>query len=374
MQFLVMGWLVLELTSSSSQLGLVIFLYGAPNFGMLLFGGLIADRLDRRRLLMTTQAAAGLVVLGLAAAVFTDHVAMPHVYATAFVLGVIQGLEMPGRMAIVADLVPRDDIMNAVALNSAVMNTGRIVGPAVAGAVIELAGLGPAALFNGSCYLLSFLLMSRIHPGSRMRAVGGTSPVRELTEGLRYFASTPIVFTIIGIGFAYGMFASPYLQVMPAFAKQVLGSDAGEVGLLIAAAGVGSLVGNIALASLGDFKHRNRLMIGTLVMFPTMLFAFAWSPWFWLSWAILLFVGMASMSYVSLGTTVLQLTVPSDLLGRVMGFWTIGAAFVYVGALPMGVTADWWTWPIAVTAGAGLFGLVVLWLGIWRPTLRRMRV
>ena len=374
MQFLVMGWLVLELTPSSSQLGLVIFLYGAPNFGMLVFGGLIADRLDRRRLLMTTQAAAGLVVLLLAAAVFADRAAMPHVYATAFVLGVIQGLEMPGRMAIVADLVPREDIMNAVALNSAVMNTGRIVGPAVAGAVIDLAGLGPATIFNGSCYLLSFLMMSRMQPRSRVRADVGTSPVRELGEGLRYFASTPIVFTIIGIGFAYGMFASPYLQVMPAFAKQVLDAGAGEVGLLIAAAGVGSLVGNIALASLGDFEHRNRLMIGTLVMFPTMLLAFAWSPWFWLSWAILLFVGMASMSYVSLGTTVLQLTVPSDLLGRVMGFWTIGAAFVYVGALPMGVAADWWTWPIAVSAGAGLFGLVVLWLGIWRPTLRRMRV
>ena len=374
MQFLVMGWLVLELTASSSQLGLVIFLYGAPNFGMLVFGGLIADRLDRRRLLMTTQAAAGLVVLLLAATIFTDRVAMPHVYATAFVLGVIQGLEMPGRMAIVADLVPRDDIMNAVALNSAVMNTGRIVGPAVAGLVIDLAGLDAAALFNGSCYLVSFLLMSRIRSRSRPRTDGGTSPVRELVEGLRYFVSTPIVFTIIGIGFAYGLFASPYLQVMPAFAKQVLNADAGEVGLLIAAAGTGSLIGNVGLASLGDFEHRNRLMIGTLVMFPTMLLAFAWSPWFWLSWAILLFVGMASMSYVSLGTTVLQLTVPSDLLGRVMGFWTIGAAFVYVGALPMGVAADWWTWPIAVSAGAGLFGLTVLWLGIWRPTLRRMRV
>ena len=374
MQFLVMGWLVLELTSSSSLLGLVIFLYGAPNFGMLLFGGLIADRLDRRKLLMTTQAAAGGVVLLLATAVFTDRVEMSYVYVTAFVLGVIQGLEMPGRMAIVADLVPRDDIMNAVALNSAVMNTGRIVGPAVAGLVIDLAGLDAAALFNGSCYLASFALMSRIQPRTRLRADSRPSPIRELVEGLRYFASTPIVFTIIGIGFAYGLFASPYLQVMPAFAKQVLNADAGGVGLLIAAAGTGSLIGNVGLASLGDFKHRNRLMIGTLVLFPTMLLAFAWSPWFWLSWAILLFVGMGSMSYVSLGTTVLQLTVPSGLLGRVMGFWTIGAAFVYVGALPMGVAADQWTWPIAVSAGAGIFGLTVLWLGIWRPTLRRMKV
>ena len=150
MQFLVMGWLVLELTSSSSLLGLVIFLYGAPNFGMLLFGGLIADRLDRRKLLMTTQAAAGVVVLLLAAAVFTDRVEMSYVYVTAFVLGIFQGLEMPGRMAIVADLVPRDDIMNAVALNSAVMNTGRIVGPAVAGLVIDLVGLDAAASSTGA--------------------------------------------------------------------------------------------------------------------------------------------------------------------------------------------------------------------------------
>ena len=374
MQFLVMGWLVLQLTDSSSQLGLVIFLYGAPNFGLLLFGGLIADRLDRRRLVMATQAVAGVVVLLLATSIVADHVVMSHVYVAAFVLGVVQGLELPGRMAMVSDLVAREDIMNAVSLNSAVMNTGRIVGPAVAGAVIEIAGLGAATFFNGGCYLVSFVLLMRVRTEPRPRSEVQGSVARELLAGLRYFASTPIVFTVIGLGFAFGLFASPYIQVMPAFAKNVLDSDAGGVGLLIAAAGIGSLLGNIGLASLGDFKHRNRLMIGSLVLFGVSLFAFAWSPWFWVSWAILVFAGMGSMSYVSLGTTVLQLQVPSALLGRVMSQWTIGAALVYVGALPLGVAADLSTWPIAVSAGAGLFTVVAFWLGIWRPTLRRMRV
>jgi MFS family permease len=372
MQFLVLGWLVLDLTDSSSQLGLVVFLYGVPYFGLLLVGGLIADRIDRRTLVLTTQASASVVVLLLATAIVADRVTIAHVYIVALVLGGLQGMELPGRMAIVSDLVSRADIMNAVALNSAVMSIGRIVGPAVAGFVIDEVGLGASAFLNGSCYLMSFAILLLVSTRPRSRPEQGTSILRELLEGLRYFRATPVVFTVIGIGYAYGLFASPYQQVMPAFAKSVLEADASGVGLLIAAVGIGSLLGNIALASLGDFRYRNRLMMGALVLFGVALMAFAWSPWFWASWLILLLVGMGSVTYVSLGTTVLQLTVPSELLGRVMSLWTIGAAFVYVGALPMGVTADLSTWPIAVSAGAGLFTLVALWLGVWRPTLRRM--
>lgn len=374
MQFLLIGWLVLDLTDSSTQLGLVIFLYGVPYFGLLLFGGLIADRIDRQTMVLTTQASASVVVLLLATSIIADRVVMCHVYIAVFVMGGLQGVELPGRMAIVSDLVSRVEIMNAVALNSAVVSIGRIVGPAVAGMVIDMADLGTATIFNGSCYLLSFVFLMRVRARPRSRPERGSPILRELSEGLLYFRATPIVFTIIGIGYAYGLFASPYQQVMAAFARHVLEADASGVGLLVAAVGIGSLLANIGLASRGDFKYRNRLMIGTLVLFGVALIAFAWSPWFWVSWVILLLVGMGSVSYVSLGTTVLQLSVPPELLGRVMSLWTIGAAFVYVGALPIGVAADHLSWPLAISAGTGLFMVVAFWLGFWRPTLRRMRV
>ena len=364
MQFLILGWLVLDLTDSSSQLGLVIFLYGIANLGLLLFGGIFADRVDRRWLLVGCQSLAVLLIFAVATLRVTDVLTLWHVYAAASILGAVQGLEMPTRMAIVGDLVDRDDVMNAVALNSAMMNAGRIIGPAVAGVIIELTGIGPSLYFNSACYAAEvlFLTMITMSPPKSKRNV---SMARALSEGVTYFRTTPLAYTIIGIGFAFGLFAGAYLQVLPAFAKEVLETGAGGVGLLMASAGLGSLVGNIILASLGDFQHRNWLAIGTAVTFGVSMFALAWSPWFWMSFAILVLVGMGSMSYVSLGTTMLMLAVPADLRGRVLSLWSIGAALNYIGALHMAVVADAWGWPVSFTLGGALFLSAVLWLGVW---------
>ena len=372
MQFLILGWLVLELTDSSSQLGLVIFLYGVPNFAILAFGGIVADRFDRRLLLIVSQAGVVLVIAAISVVTLADMVEMWHVYATAFILGLIQGMNMPARMAIVADLVERDDIMNAVSLNMTVMNFGRIIGPAVAGGLIEIAGIGPALLLNAGSYLFGLVFLILVRGVSSHKQPDESTIIRELSEGVRHFWTTPIVYTVIGIGMAFGFFAAAYMQVLPAFAKAVLDVGAGGAGLLISAAGIGSLVGSLALAFLGDFERKNLLLLGTAIMFSVSLLLLAWSSWFWVSWAILLFVGMGSMGYVSVGTTILQLSVPSEMHGRIMSLWLFGAALNYVGALPMGIIADLFSWPIAFAYGAIFFALVVFWMGIWKPTLRRV--
>ena len=256
MQFLVLGWLVLDLTGSATQLGLVIFIYGMPFLSLVALGGILADRLERRTLLLISQTSVSGIILLLAVLTAADLVALWHIYTCAFVLGIIQALDLPSRMAIVADLVDRDDIMNAVALNSAVMNGGQILGPALAGGIIELLGIGPALFFNGACYLSGTVCMLFIANVSRPARSDRSTPARDLVMGLRYFFKSPIVLTVIGLGFAMGFLGMPYMQVMPAFAKDVLGAGASETGLLLTAAGIGALLGAIGLASLGNIRKK----------------------------------------------------------------------------------------------------------------------
>ena len=373
MQFLIVGWLVLVLTDSSSQLGLVIFLYGVPNLAFVLFGGIIADRIDRRKMLIGTQAAVTSIIFILATLKITDSVTVWHLYTATFLLGTLQAINMPARMAIVSDLVDREDLMNAVVLNSAVMNSGRIFGPALAGGIIELYGIGFALYANAFCYLIATLSLEVVRKGSVARPGIKASILADLIAGLRFYWTTPVVFTMITIGFAMGFFGMPYVQVLPAFAKDVLGAGAGEAGLLLTGAGVGSLLGTVILASLGDSPHKNRILLTSIFGFGLSLIVFAWTQWFWVSWVTLLFVGMGT-SLIPMITTILQLTVPTEFQGRVLSLWYLSAGLMFVGSLPMAVVADTLSWPIAITGGAAIYLCIAFWLGLWRPTLRRLKV
>ena len=372
MQFLILGWLVLQETDSSSQVGLVIFLFGVPNLLVTTFGGVIADRIDRLRLLIITQGAVTALIFVVGTLTIAGVVTLWHVYVAVAVLGVLQALNMPARMAIVSDLVGPGEIMNAVALTMAVNSGGRVIGPAIAGGIIEVAGIGAALYFNVACYFISLVCLLLIRVRLRPRARGNATILRDLVDGVRYASSVPIVSLIVlGIGPVIGMFLFPYQQVMPAFAKKVLEVGAGGSGLLLLASGLGGMIGGLLLASLGDVRRRNWLLLGTALAYAFSLMLFAWSPWFWVSWSILLLVGMTSMSYISVGTTMLQTAARPEMRGRVMGLWVIGSSMMYVGSLPMGVTADALNWPVAVTGGAVLCVAFLLWRCLWRPTLRR---
>ena len=374
MQFLVLGWLILERTDSATQLGLVIFLYGVPNLSFVVLGGIFADRLDRLRLLKFTQGSVTLVVFALAALTLAGLIQIWHVYAAAFLVGTIQALNMPTMMAMVADLVDHEDIMNAVSLNSTVMNLGRILGPLLAGGIIDTAGIGSALAFNACFYLVGTLFLFFINGTAAMEPAPRTSIIRDLFTGVRYVRATPVALTIIGVGYTIGFFGMPLLQMMPAYAKEVFGVGAGGAGLLVTAAGVGSLLGSIFLASLGNFRRKNWLLLASILIFCFSLIIFAQSPWFWVSWALLVLVGIGSMSYVSMVTTVLQMTAPRQLHGRVLSVWSMGGAMMFVGALPMGAAADLLGWNAAVVGGPVITLALVIWLGLCRPTIRRLQV
>ena len=372
MQFLSMGILVLNVTDSSYQLGWVIFAYGVPTFLFVLAGGIIADRADRLKLLISTRVAVSVLVLALASLKITALLEIWHIYVIAILLGTVQGLNMPARMAVIGDLVDRKDMMNAVALHSMVNQTGQIVGPALAGGIIELAGVGAALLINAGLYLSGIVFLSLINGLPPRTTILKKEVFRDLQAGMRCVCSTPVLYTVIGLGLLFTFFGMAYRQVLPAFTQEVLGVGAGGTGLLWLGAGLGSMLGSFMLASLGDFKRKSWLLIGALLLVVLFLILFAWSPWYWLSWIFFFFLGTASTGlFWPLVNTLVQLNVPPELRGRVLSILQLAPATHFLTALPLTVIAGIFSWPIALTGAASMVLLGTLWLGIWRPDLRK---
>ena len=374
MQFLILGWLVLELTDSSAQLGLVIALYGVPNLAMLTFGGIFADRIDRRRLLFYSRILVMALILVAATLTVLELISIWHIYAISFILGTIQGLNMPAQMAIVPDLVDEKDILNATSLNMAVFNTGRIMAPSLAGVIIQHIGIGQALYLNAVFYAISCLFLVMITGLESRSQSSKANMLRDFGEGIRFVAATPIALTMVGLSFAFGFFGAAYVQVLPAFGREVLNLNADGAGFLLTVAGVGSLTGNVFLASLGNTRHKNWLLLGMIILFGVMLFLFALTPIYLVSLVLLFFTGVGFTGFISMGTTVLQLSTPPELRGRMMSLWLVGAAVHYIGALPLGAVGEHWGWPISLGGGALIMLSFVLWLGILRPTLRQLRV
>ena len=372
MQFLTIGILVLDSTDSSYQLGLVIFAYGVPNLAFSLVGGIIADRTDRLRLLVSTRVVESGLILALAILKLSGVMELWHVFAVSALLGTVQAINGPTRMALVADLVDRKDLMNAVALHTMVNQSGQIIGPALAGGVIEIAGVGNALVANAAMYLFGIAFLVLIKGLVAMPEAPKKAVIRELREGLQCVRSTPVLYTVIGLALAFTFFGMSYRQVLPAFTKEVLDVGAGGTGLLWLGAGLGSLLGSFLLASLGDFKRKSWLLLASLLLLCVFLIAFSWSPWYWISWILFFFVGtMSTGLFWPLANTLVQLNVPSELRGRVLSILQIAPAIHFLSALPLAVAGGLVSWSIAVTGAALMVLLVTLLLGIWRPTLRR---
>ena len=372
MQFLAMAILVLDVTDSSYQLGWVIFAYGVPTFLFTLAGGIVADHSNRIKLLISTRVAVSALILTLAVLKITYLLEIWHIYVISTLLGTVQGLNMPARIAVIGDLVKRKDMMNAVALQSMVNQTGQIIGPALAGGVIELTGVGATLLINGGLYLSGIVFLSLIKELPPRATTPKTAVFQDLQLGLRCVWSTPVLYTVIALAWSFTFFGMSYRQVLPAFTEEVLNVGAGGTGLLWLGAGLGSMLGSFILASLGDFKRKSWLLVSALLLVGLFLILFAWSPWYWLSWIFFFFLGTASTGlFWPLANTLLQLNVPPELRGRVLSILQLAPAIHFLTALPLAMVAGVFSWPIAVTFAASMVVLIALWIGIWRPVLRQ---
>ena len=384
MQFLVLGWLVLEVTGDKTRLGLTISLYGLPNIAFLLAGGIIADRVDRKLLLMVTQAMVGAMIAGLAVLAITENAALWHIYLSAALLGVLQALNMPARLAMLADLVGERRLLDAVAQFNAAQHAGRIIGPPVAGVLIDLWGMGLVLLLNAACYGASVLLLAMVRGTFSRPGAGDRSLLGHVGEGLAVIRDTPMLLTVLVMTCFFGGFGMSHLQVIPAFAKEEFGSGASEVGLLLLASGIGALTGSLTLT----FMHRAwlyRWLLFCLASFSVLLTLFAWSGsfddltgiywggWFWATWLFALLVGVVAIGWVwPLATTITQLSSPPELRGRVMGVLHLVPGLHFLGAWPLTLAAAGVGWPVAITGAAGVTLFVAIAFGLGRKTGREL--
>ena len=372
MQFLVLGWLVLEVTGSKTQFGLVLFLYGMPNVGLLMVGGMIADAIDRKRLLMSIQFLVGTVITVLAALSLAGVVAVWHIYLAAVVLGSLQALNQPARAAMLADLVDQRALLDAVAHFNAAVHIGRIVGPPLVGLAIDHWSISAALFVNGSCYLASVFSVYWIRISQESCRSTSEPVLRNFTDGLVQIWRSPVLLTVILLACSWGGLGMSHLAALPAFAQEHLGAGAYEAGLLLLASGVGSLIGNLSITFMGR-RWLYRWFLACLGLFCVCLTLFAWSSWFWVSWALFLVLGILSLGTVwPLATTILQLSAPAEIRGRVMGILHFTPGFHHLGALPLAAAAGWVGWSTSISVAAGLCLLTAVWFGLGRTSGRQL--
>ena len=368
MQSVALPWLVLQLGGSPLQLGMVMaFMYG-PSLFLAPLGGVLADRLDKRRALIVLNAAAMAQAATLFVLSLTGVVEIWHVYLLALVAGFVSAAEMPIRQAFVAELVPRTDLTNAIALSSTSFNLSRVVGPAIAGVTIAAFGVPVNFGVNAVSYvsvIVGLLLIDGRTLHRAARPVDFPSIRSSLGEGLRYGRATPsILWPLVMLG-GLAVLAMNFQTLLPLFTRNALGMDSGGYGALFATMGAGSLVGSMTLA----FATSQRPMMGYIVgggaAFLAMAFALGFVREPWMAFALVAGIGMGSMLMVNTINVTVQNSVPDALRGRVMSLYvTVFAGSAPIGGLFAGALAEAFGAPAAFSIGAGL-AFVVLGFVAW---------
>jgi len=365
------AWLVYRLTGSSLKLGAIGFASQIPVFLMAPLGGIVADRYNRQHIVIATQASSMVLALTLATLTLTHKVQIWHIFVLAALLGVVNAFDIPARQAFIVDMVGREDMMNAIALNSSMFNGARIVGPAIAGLLVASIGEGWCFFANGVSYIavIAGLLMMRVQGPSRLAPKG--SPFEHVIEGFRFVRRTAPIRSLLFLLGVASLVAMPYTVLMPVFADRILHGGARGLGILMGATGVGALAGALTLASKKGISGLGRWVAMSAAGFGFFLVLFSFSRLFWLSTAILLPVGFCMMLQMSSSNTLIQAMVPDELRGRVMSVYSMMfMGMAPFGALLGGAVADRVGAPIAVAVGgaASIAGAIVF--GIRLPDLR----
>jgi MFS family permease len=370
MQSVAQSWLVYRLTGSALLLGSVGFAGQIPVFLFAPLGGIAADRHNRQRIVIATQTASLLLAFILSALTLTHKVQVWHVFVLAALLGVVNAYDIPGRQAFLVDMVGKDDLMNAIALNSSMFNGARVIGPAIAGILVARIGEGWCFFANGVSYIAVIigLLMMRVHsPGHASSA----SPFEHMMEGFRFVNQTaPIRALLLLLGMV-SLVGMPYVVLMPIFADQILHGGAQGLGILMGATGVGALFGALTLAFREGVRGLGRWVAWCCAGFGASLVVFALSHNFWLSVILLLPVGYSMMLQMACSNTLIQVMVPDALRGRVMAVYSMMfMGMAPIGALLGGALAERLGAPYTVALG----GLACLagagWFAFHLPKIR----
>jgi MFS family permease len=367
-----LGWVVYDITGSSVLLGAINGMRSLPMLFVSPLGGVAADRINRKSLMVSTQGFLAAISLVLALALAIDVVKVWHLFVFTFLTGIAWAVNMPVRQTVLFSLVPRDVFPNAFALNSVAWNITRILGPMMAGFLISW--LGPEGNFfvQGAAYMgvtisTTLIVIPRIKVPDHRQSVA-----KDLVEGLRYVVKEPVVRILMFMGLFPVFFAMPYMALLPVFAKDVFEAGPEAFGLLLASAGLGGLFGGLVTASLGRFEHRGILQLGAMLTFGIGLLLLSVMHTVTTGSMVLVITGFSQMIFMATNQTLLQLNIPDQLRGRINSIYMLDRGLVPLGTLLAGVGSEFLGAPVVVAImGATCGGLAIL-IFLQVPRMRNM--
>lgn len=379
MQAVAQGWLVLQLTNSAFWLGLDAFMATVPGVFLTLLGGVFADLVDRRRLLIYTQIVAGLAALGLATLVWTNLVDRWMVLGFSFVTGCCMALASPSYLAMTYDLVGREDVANAVALNSSQFQLSRVVGPAFAGLGFKYFDLAGCFFINGLSFIAVVVSLKMVRLGEReLRApshrLGDRRALwQDLVDAVRYVRNRPRVLSLLLISAVNSLFGAPYFALVPIYARDIFHLGATGLASLMGAAGAGSFCGALMLTFLGDIRKKGWFVLGGSLAFGFSVIAFALSTTLNLSYVALFCLGFSIVTCVAASNTLLQYLVTDQMRGRVMSMFMLS----FIGAMPIGniisgAASNRFGAPHTLAVGGLVIIIFAISMMIWNERLREL--
>jgi len=363
MDQIALNWLVYQLSGSAVQLAFLNLARLAPIFVFTLIGGVIADRAERRRLLFTTQAVAMVLAFVLATLTITGLVQIWMVLIIAVARGIVLSFNQPARQSLISELVPREDLKNAIALNSATLNLTRVLGPTLGGVLIATVGVAGAFYLNAASFLavLGALALMRF-PERVQRKKSGM--LADLAGGLAYLGQRPTLRTLVLLALLPMVLGMPYMTMLTVFASDVLKVGGGGLGLLTACSGIGAVTGALWVAANAHRVRLGRLMFFGLMGFGATLIVFALSPWFWLSVMALIAVGAAQQIYMASNNALIQTNVEEEFRGRIVSTLFLNRSMVPLGTVLAGLGTQ--VIGVQATSAAMAAGLLLLALTMSR--------
>jgi MFS family permease len=374
-QGMVLGYFVFDLTGSIGLLGVVMAANGLPTLFIGPIGGVLADRMEKKRIVQLGHGISLLLVLFLAVSVTTSSITWWHLLAAAIVHGSVLPLMMPARQSMIPMLVKKGRLMNAVSLNSTGMNFMGIAAPGLGGGIIVLMGVGGAYYLLIAVYAVAIYFTSLV-PKLDEPSRAGTSMATDMVEGLRYTRTNTIILLLLVLGFSQIVLAMPIRLILPVFAKDIFNVGAGSLGLMVGAMSLGALLGSLVMAYLGTVKRRGLLLAGSGVAAGIVLIGFAalseFAPVFWAAMGFMVLIGIMQSSRFTLQNVLILEYADPEFRGRMMSFNMMGWGLIPLGVLPLTTGAELIGLPQALGLMALLYTLVAGGIIALSPRLRRL--
>jgi MFS family permease len=374
MQITAQGFLIYDITRSPAYLGYVGFASGLPTWVFMLYGGVIADRFSKRKILLITQSVMMFLAAVLAVLTFTSLVQPWHIILLAFLLGTANAFDAPSRVSFVNELVDKPDLTNAIALNSTMFNTATATGPAIAGIAYAVAGPAWCFTINALSFIGVLIALNKMKLKKHITSLSGRSAFSEIKEGLKYIVRDPVVRVLIIMVASMSLFGLSFATLLPAWSVNILGGDSATNGFLQSARGAGALASALFIASLGRFKYKGKLLTIGSIAFPVVMFIFSFVHVIPLSLIIIFALGSALILAMNIANSLVQTLVPDHLRGRVMGVYTLTFfGLLPVGALLMGMLAEHLGEAEAILICSVITLVIALLIFILAPAIKKLK-